>query len=343
MATKKDLQEKLFQKIQQQLERKGHSIGSTLPSILGISKDAVYRRYRLETDVTLGDLFKLKEHLGISIDAVLGKEGHAALFNYNQVMDESFSLEAYFGRIRRNLESLHKQGNPCMILTINNTPFFPLFNFPGLLRVKLFFWIKKQMGLEVLKNTKYEDFYFPMNLVQTGYEILKLYHRIPTKELYDPEMLHGFVREIYYYYTSKEIESPKIALDLYDDIIHLVKHLKEQAAQGCKYEYGKKPVLSDENRLEVYYNEILNASAMFYYSTDQTEGLFLAQNFLTPLHTTNQYYVNDTHKLLKQMIAASSKISLTNSKTRDCYFAEIIQMVQKYKKKVMLDIENEID
>ncbi len=80
---------------------------------------------------------------------------------------------------------------------------------------------------------------------------------------------------------------------------------------------------------------------MFYYTTEKAEGLFLTQNFLNPIHTTNQYYVNDTHKLLGQMISASSKISLTNSKTRDRYFTEIIQMIDRYRKKVIFESENQ--
>lgn len=340
MSKKRELQHKLFQKIQYELERKGQTIGSVMPEVLGISKDAVYRRYRMETDVTLDDLHKIKEQLGISIDALLGKEEPAALFYYNPIMEEGFSLEAYFDRIRQNLEQLHQQGTPRMILTVNNTPFFPVFNFPNLLKAKLFFWIKKQMRLDALKNVSYDDFYFSMRLVQTSYEILKLYNKVPSKELYDPDMLKGFVREVYYYYTSNEIDN-RVAVELYNDMIHLVKHLKEQARNGVKYEYGKKPIPSAENQLEVYYNEILNATAMFYYTTEKAEGLFLTQNFLNPIHTTNQYYVKDTHKLLGQMISASSKISLTNSKTRDRYFTEIIQMIERYRKKVIFESENQ--
>lgn len=338
MTAKDIIQKNIFEEIENLLQRNGEKSSSILSKTLGISKAALHRRVRLETDLTLEDLFKLRQHFGISIDALLSSEVSKTYFDYQPMVKIDFCLESYFDKLLQNMRLLHEQQHPEMILTINNTPFFTFFNFPHLLKAKLFFWVKNQMAIPEMKDKKYEDFVFSSNILKKANELLKLYHEIPTKELYDPDMLRGFVREIYHYYSAREINS-ETATQLYRDLIRLVKHLKAQATYGFKYEYGKNGELNSQNKLEVYYNDILNASAVFYYKTKFSEGLFIAQNFLNPVHVTDKVYVHETNQVLINMMSSSSKISITNSKTRSAYFDEVSKFIEKYKRKVLADRE----
>lgn len=329
-------QKQLIELIQEKIKGK-KSIGPTLMEVLDISRDAAYRRYRLETEFSMGELIKLHHHFNISIDGLLGNTKHTVSFHYRQESNELFSMEAYLHEIYRSLELLSKQEKPSIILTINNTPFFQLFHFPELLRFKLYFWSKNLLQIKALQKIQFQQFYFSMELSQTAHQILHLYNKIPSIELYDSDLFRGFAREVYYYYDSKEINASE-ADRLYEDMLSLLQHLKSQADSGKKQLYNSNPQPFDAS-FEMYYNEMLNAAALFYYETKGSKGLSIAHNFLNPLSTDNQEYVSDSKKMLDQLIHNSQKISKTNSKGRTQYFAQIEQIVQSYRDKLRVSIE----
>lgn len=329
-------QKQLLKLIQERTKGKA-SIGRTLVEVLGISRDAAYRRYRLETEFSLSELIKIQQHFNISIDGLLGNTRNTVLFNYKQESNELFSMEAYLHEIQNSLELLSKQEKPCIVLTINNTPFFQLFHFPSLLRFKLYFWAKNLLQVKALQKIKFRDFYFSMELSQTAHQILTLYNSIPSVELYDPDLFRGFAREIYYYYNSNEIDAGE-AKTLYADMLSLLKHLKEQADNGKKRLYRTKSQPSDAS-FDMYHNEMLNAIALFYYEAKGIQGLSVAHNFLNPLSTDNLQYVADSKKILDQLLRSSQKISKTNAKGRSQYFDQIEKTIKSYQDKLHSDVK----
>lgn len=329
-------QKQLIELISEKIKGK-KSIGRTLMDVLDISRDAAYRRYRLETEFSIGELIKIQQRFNISLDGLLGNTKNTVLFNYRQESNEFFSLEAYLHEIQESLEQLSKQEKPCIILTINNTPFFQLFHFPSLLRFKLYFWTKNLLQVKALQKIKFKDFYFSMELSQTAHQILCLYNKIPSVELYDPDLLRGFAREVYYYYDSKEIDADDAQM-LYMDMLSLLENLKLQADNEKKQLYQGKSQPFNAT-FEMYHNEMLNAIAMFYYEAKGIQGLSVTHNFLNPLFTDNHEYVSDSKKILDQLIRNSQKISGINKKGRNQYFAQIEKTIKSYQAKLKANVK----
>jgi len=333
---KPNIQSQIFQQIKLRLANQD-SIGNALSELLHISPDAVYRRYRNETPLTATEIQKLCQHFDISFDKLASVGNGKVLFDYPPLNTYDFSLESYLEGIRERFTYLKSLSNPSMLLAINNVQFFQLLNFPQLVRFRLYFWAKthlqiKDYALEKFKHEKTSDRAFEL-----GRDILQLYNQIPSTEIFDPELMRGFMRQIWYYYKAHLFEDPSYALFLCDRALLMVHHLHDQASAGKKFIYGTQAP-ADGNEFNVYMNETINSEATFYYETNETKGLFISHNIMNYLHTSDENYVSDTKQILDKQLANSSLISLVNEKERNSFFYDLEKMIRSFRARIEADI-----
>lgn len=334
-----DYQSEIFEIIKRKL--KGNdSLGNAVGEVLSISQDAVYRRYRGETQLTIHELEKLSKHFDISIDSLFGKNKSKVLFDFQPLSDINFSMDNYLERFLFGLKAIKSHKNPEMIITVNNTPLFQLLNFPHLVRFKLFFWAKTHLQVKQYQNVLFKYEKISDNTFNIGKEILFHYNTIPSKEIYDPELLRGFAREIYYYYNAHQFEDPTYAIILLDTLEKFLDHLKNQATVGKKFIYGTQTPASG-NDFEMYHNETFNAATTIYYKNDEFEGIHFAHNLMNSLHTADPIYIADSLGILKKQLANSSMISIVNEKERNTYFHQLSNMISGFRKKIELDLSIE--
>lgn len=333
---KPDIQAILFQQIKEQL--KNETLGHLLPDILNLSQDAVYRRLRGETPLTIHEVQKLCQQFNISLDALMHLERNSALFNYTPLNSYDFSLESYLANILESVKRVQKLSDPTLILSVNNTHFFQLLNFPQLVRFRLFFWAKTHLQIDDYKDEKFKHEKTTDRAFDLGKEILWRYNQMKSIEIVDPELMRGFMRHIFYYYKAHLLENPEYALFLCDRVSMFAQHFKEQAAIGKKFIYGTEAPASG-NEFELYLNETINADGTFYIESKEFEGIFIPHNVLNYLQTNDADYVRDTRKVMDKQLANSSKISVVNEKERNNYFYNFEKMISSFKKKIETDLE----
>ena len=327
-----DIQNTLFDLVKQRIAGED-TIGNALADILSISSDAVYRRYRGDTALTINEIKKICLHYNISFDALCAMEAGNVTFTYPPLNTYDFSLETYLEGILQAFEKLKKQTDPQLIISVNNTPFFQLLNFPQLVRFKLYFWAKTHLMIPAYQNEKFKHEKTSDRAFELGRDILQIYNSIPSQEIYDPQLLQGFMRQIVYYCQAHQFEDPEYALFLCDRLKMMSSHLKEQAALGKKFIFGTQaPAFG--NDFAMYNNEIVNTDASFYFSTAELKGVYLTHNVMNYLQTNNQGYVEDTKQILDKQIANSSIISVVNEKERNNYFHELDRSIENARKKI---------
>jgi len=334
-----DHQSKIFEIIKRNMNGED-SLGNVVGDILNISHDAVYRRFRGETLLTIHELEKLCTHYSISLDSLFSLNKNKVLFDFQPLDQYDFSMDTYLENILNNLKMVKGQGNPELTIAINNTPLFQLLNYPHLVRFKLFFWAKTHLQVPQYKDELFKYEKFSDKTFGTGVNILKIYNTIPSKEVYDPDLLRGFVREIHYYYKAHLFEDPRYAMHLLDKLDLFMDHLKEQAIIGKKFIKGTQAPASG-NDFEMYYSETFNSATSILYKSDDYSGLFIAHNLMNTLHTSDKIYMEDSMGVLKKQIANSSVISVVNEKERNTFFAQIKKMIGNVRKKIELDLEEE--
>lgn len=331
-----DYQRQIFEIIKREIKGKD-SLGNVVGDILNISQDAVYRRYRGETHLTINEVEKLSRAFSISVDNLFELDRTKIMFDYQPLNMIEFRMDSYLENICENILMLKAQESPELVMTINNTPFLQLLNFPHLVRFKLFFWAKTHLQLKEYENSLFKYEKISEKTFQTGVTILKNYITIPSKEIYDLDLLRGFAREIIYYYESQLFEDPEYALHLLDKLSEFLMHLKKQADAGQKFIYGTEPPF-EGNDFEMYFNETLNGSNSIYYSSANMQGLFISHNLMNQIHTNDPAYLKDSKQVLDKQMANSSLISKVNEKERNNYFFKIQNTIQKHKKRIELDM-----
>jgi len=316
------------------------ALGQVLAEQLSISLDAAYRRMRNETPLTIRETQKLCLAFDISFDALCQLKTGNVIFSYPPLNSYDFSLESYFEGILAAFKKIKANQNPKIILTINNTHFFQLINFPQLARFKLFFWAKTHLQIPAYQNMTFKHEKTPKRIFELGNEILQMYNSIPSVEIFDPELMRGFMRQILYYYQAQMFEDPSYALFLCDRALMLSAHLKAQAEVGKKFIYGTQAP-AQGNDFDMYFNETINSDGSFYYESDKNTGLFITHNIMNYLHTDDPNYLADAKQIIDKQLANSSLLSVVNEKARQQYFADYDKMIRAFKKKIEADLEFE--
>ncbi len=333
---KQDIQETIFQIIKQKIAGED-ALGNALSDVLHISPDAVYRRYRGETALTINEVKKLCSFYNISFDALCEMGEGKVMFSYPPLNTYDFSLESYLEGILNAFKRLKSLDSPEMILSINNLSLFQLMNFPQLVRFKLYFWAKTHLQIPDYVDQPFGHAKTSEKAFDLGKEILQMYNSIPSKEIYDPEYMRGFLRQINYYYKAHLFEDPEYSLFLHDRILMLSSHLKDQATVGKKFMYGTKAPASG-NDFEMFLNETINSDATFLYKSKEVNGLFITHNIMNYLETSNEAYVADTILILDKHMANSSMISKVNEKERNNFFYDFDRTINAFRKKIEADL-----
>jgi hypothetical protein len=333
---KQDIQTTLFQLLKQKIAGED-TIGNALSDLLSISPDAVYRRYRNETPLTIQEVKKICGHYNISFDALCQFGNGKVVFSYPPLDTFDFSLESYLEGILIAFQKLKSLSSPEIILSVNNIQLFQLLNFPQLVRFKLYFWAKTHLHIDAYQGQLFKHDKTSETAFSLGKEILQIYNSIPSKEIYDPEFMRGFLRQIQYYYNAHLFEDPSYALFLYDRVLLLSSHLRSQANCGKKFIYGTSAP-ANGNDFSMYLNETINADATFYYQCKELSGMYLTHNIMNYLETTNESYVADSKLIIDKQLANSSLISIVNEKERNNFFFEFERTITSFKKKIEADL-----
>lgn len=334
-----DHQTKIFEIIKSKTEGKD-SLGNIVGDVLSISPDAVYRRYRGETQLTIFELEKLSKHFEISLDSLFELNKNTVIFNFQPLEIYDFDMARYLEKILDGLKLIKSQKNPSLIITVNNFHLLQMLNFPHLVRFKLWFWGKTHLEMDEFKGKSYDYEKLPEETFAIGHEVLRIYNSIPSQELYDDTFLRGFASEVVYYYKAQHFKDPGYAVYLLELLIRFVDHLEVQATIGKKFIAETQPPASG-NEFTMYHNETLNGNGTTMYRTDDHKGLYITHNLLNFIHSSDATYYDDSLNVINKQMANASVISQVNEKSRNSYFHSLRKMINNQKKKIELDLEED--
>lgn len=333
----KDHQSAIFEIIKRKINGEA-SLGDALGEVLSLSNDAVYRRYRGETQLTIYELEKLSKHYSISLDSLFGSDDNKVTFDFQPIAHIDFNMDSYLEKIAFGLEGIHKHKSPELMMAINNTHFLQLLNFPHLTRFKLFFWGRTYLHVAELKDKRFAHQKMTENNDRVGRQILRYYTSIPSKEILDPEFMLGFTREILYYYNARLFEDPSYAIHLLNQLGDFVGHIKHQCEVGKKFVFNTSPP-ANGNELEVYLNDTINGATITYYKTEEVEGINMAHNLMNTMNTFDANYVQDARDVLRRQFENASLISLHNQKERNQFFFKLTDYIDKVKRQIQQELD----
>lgn len=334
---KKDIQERILESIKMQLP-KGVKLAQALMDTLHLSQDAVYRRLRGEVALSIFETKTLCEAYNISFDDFGTYRKGQVNFAYNPLNRIEMNFESYLKGFRDGLRLVKQLEDVHMIISVNDTPIFQLFNLPHLTRFKYFFWGKTYLKIPAFENQKFKREKIDKHVLQIGIEAHNLYNSIPTYEIYGPETLRGTLRQIEYYFDAHLFEDPAYALELLDNLQSLLEHIKTQAEIGRKFARGNEPVRSG-NELHMYSNDTYIADNTYLIKWKDGAQVYLSHNIMNYLNTSDPFYIAESEFVLDKLMSNSSPISKVNVKERERFFANIERTILNFRRRVESELE----
>ena len=332
MEIVQDIQQRIFEAIRQQLP-KDEKIAPVLMNTLHLSQDAVYRRLRGDVPLTIYETKTLCEAYNISFDEMDAYKKGVVSFNYLPLDRIGLNFEAWLTGLRDGLLQIKKMENTRMIMSINDTPIFQLFNLPHLTRFKFFFWAKTYLKIPAYEHELFRREKIDKDVLMVGIEAHNIYNSIPSTEIYSLETLRGTLRQIQYYLDAHLFEEPEYALELLDNLMELIQHMKKQAELGRKFAKGNEPPAAG-NPIEMYFNDTYISDNTYLIQSDSGSMVYLTHNIMNYLNTADPYYIQESEFVLEKLINNSTLISQVNVKDRNRFFAELEKNVREFRKEL---------
>ncbi|MDG1915704.1 MAG: hypothetical protein P8I55_14080 [Crocinitomix sp.] len=337
MDVNQDVQQRIFDSIKKQLP-KNEKIAVVLMNTLFLSQDAVYRRLRGDVPLSIYETKTLCEAYNISFDEIDTYKKGIVNFNYIPLDRIGLNFETWVIGLRDALKQIKAMEDTSMIMSVNDTPIFQLFNLPHLTRFKFFFWAKTYLKIPAYENELFKREKIDKKVLMIGIEAHNIYNSIPSTEIYSLETLRGTLRQIQYYFDARLFEDLHYTLELIDNLMDLIGHLKAQAEIGRKFAFRNEPP-SSGNELHMYFNETFISDNTYLVKSNSGSAVFFSHNIMNYLNTTDPYYIQESEFVLDNLKQNSNLISEVNTKDRNRFFGELVRNVTNFKKKVELELE----
>lgn len=303
-----------------------------LSELLNISYDSAYRRIRGEKELNLEELKRLSEHFNISLDTLFNVSSRNILFNAFAVDKEDYTLEDWMKNILEEMRDIQTCKQKEILWSAKDIPPFHFFGFPELAAFKSYFWNK------VLFNTPgFEKMPFRFDLADgfedTGRQILSIYNKIPSSEIWNMETFISLIRQIEFCHVCHYFTGKEDALKVLDALERLVDHLDQQAGAGFRYLYGDKPE-GIEGSYRLYYNEVLLGDNTIFVIKDGHPKTFLTYNVINLLVTEHEKLCSQIENSMRTVIKKSTLISSTSEKERNRFFQSLFGKIREIKSQI---------
>ena len=332
-----DIQKELLENVKSKLLA-GENLVEVLESALCISKDAAYRRISGKVPLTLYESQVLLSKYNITIGNFVSTKKNTVPFLYKPLSRIKIDFRGYLIELRDGLHGIKNLKNPEFFISINETPVFQLFNFPHLLRFKFFFWSKSYLKLPSHANLKFKREKVDRDALMIGMEAHNLYNVIPSSEIYCIDAFQGILRQLLYYFEADLFEDGSYVLELLDNVLDLIAHLKMQAQIGHKFTVGNEPSITPNTRLDMYWIDTYLPDNTYLVEHKNGSLTYFTHNIMNVVSTNDEAYNTDTKLILDRLRNNAINISQNASKERDVFFSTLEREVTNVKKKIELEL-----
>ena len=302
------------------------SFADELAEVLNISRDSAYRRIRGETVLSLDEVNQICKKFSVSVDTILSPSSQMVSFQNRFVTEDDFTFKKWLESIEGNLDKILSFPEHEMIISAKDIPIFYYFNTPQLAAFKMFFWMKSVLCYHDYHDKTFDVALVPKSLLALGERIHDKFTSTSRTELWSEDTIHASLRQIEFYHECSFFSSPDQGGRLCDELLQVMRRVRDWAAQG-KNDTGGKPY-------NLFKNEILIADNTFLFRMKDRREIFINHNTLNILTTRQQSFCVQTEHYLLNLLNKATKISGTGERERVRFFNTIEEKIKALKKKV---------
>jgi len=313
------VQHVLFEQLKLALPQ-GLGLAEEIADLLGISTDSAYRRIRGETEITLGEAYKLCNHFNISLDAIFGSKNDNVTFTYTKLTEDELSFESYINKLISQLAFIENSGKGHIYYVAEEMPMFYSFFSKRLTAFKLYYWQRGVLNIPKYQTLKFDWDLMPTKMIEDAHLSFKAYLSIPVTEVWSDETVQTGLRQIKFCLDSGLLtkEQAFILLNDYKDMLSMVK---KQAETGHKNISDKTPTYS------MYYSDVMLGTNCIYITIGDLKFSYISFNTMNSLNTNNAGFCEETNHWIKTLIKKSTLISGVAEKQRFQFFDRMFRLI----------------
>lgn len=331
MAEKK-IQEYLFQRIREMLPP-GRSLVDTVAEVLCVSQDSAYRRIRGETLLVLEEARILCQQFNFSLDQLLQVSSHSVVFENIKLESSAYDFKAYLTSILQKIKELNAAEEKSIYYVTSDLPFFHQFCSPALFAFRYFFWMKTMFVHPAFAQQKFSLYCLTPEIEALGKEILSLYNKIPSVEIWNLESINGLLAQISYTYETGLMTREEMQ-EVHNGIHQMLEHVQKQAEYGRKFFRDENPLTKKEN-FKLFYNRVGLGDNSIMTLHDGAKTLFLNYDALNYMLTRDETFCNEVYGKIQTIMRRSTLISSVSEKQRNIFFNIL------YAKLPLLSVQNQ--
>lgn len=320
-------QYRFIERIKQGLP-KGYSLVNDLADLLKLSTDSAYRRIRCETSFTLDEIVLICKQYRISFDSFYGSECNSISFNYKVVPSSIDGFRSYLGSMLENLKK-HSTLPIEIIYAAEDIPIFHSFRFPEFARFKIFYWLKSVLNVPEIESLKYDPKLVPDDIIETGKQMLELYNKIHSSEIWSDRTINSILAQIEYYHEAGFFKNVTVAINLCDSLYELLNEIQRLAERSTKAK-----VAGYENNFMLYNSDVEMGNNYILVSNKDAKTLYIRHHTFNNMITTHDGICCETEGWLKGLMQKSTLISGVSEKMRNRFFEKNRKRIEELRKKL---------
>lgn len=335
------LQAKFLELIFERYQRKADAV-EDMAQVLSLGKDAVYRRVRLETSITPDEMATLAKHYKLSLDELIYKNTETFFFTFNALTRTVHGFEDFLGSVYADIHMLSHIPDALIYYASGEIPIFYYCFYPELISFKLYIWGKTIWDIPYIRSQPYSIDLIPFPSYQLSQDIVNLYRRLPTIELWSLNFMDNTLNQIEYQVNTGGFVDNQEAVVLCDKLIELALHMKSMAEHGRKFAPNRDP--STGGSFNLFHNEMIYTNNTILVATPV--GKMVYTTFCNPnfLKTSDPDICDFKEKWFKQILERSNKLSQgSGEKMREWFFSRILRKIEVMRNRVQGHLDDHDD
>lgn len=334
-----NLQHLLLERIIESFPKKVEAVDA-LCKLLSVSKDAVYRRLRGDTLLTPSEIGLLARHFRISLDDLVLSGSDSVYFSLSAFSTPIESVEDYLLELHRNLSGLDNLPGLKVFFTSSEIPVFYFFLFPELAIFKLYVWGRTAWDFDYLKQQAFALHLIPPHAVKLGNEILELYFRLDTTELWGVNIFDNTLNQIEHHFSSGAIAEPEQALMLCDRLDDLAGHLRLMAENGRKFKLRQNP--ANGSPFHLLHNDTLYTNNTIYVKSAHLRMVFSTFGDPNYLISSDPRICTFTEGWFRRLMGKSVPMSVQSEHVREEFFHRIKRKIDVTRRRIEVRMQETV-
>ncbi|MEM1319999.1 MAG: helix-turn-helix transcriptional regulator [Bacteroidota bacterium] len=332
------LQDYLFERILNTFPKRSAAV-EALGKLMGLGKDAVYRRLRGHTLLSLDELAALAREFKVSLDDYLFSRADSVVFSYSSFSQTISSYRDYLDSVSRNIERIYLLPEKHFYYATSEIPLFHYCHFPEVIGFKLYVWARTIWSVPKIKEQAFHFDLLSQEDQRITSELLNMYNDIPSTELWHLNIVDNTLNQIEYHVNIGGFQRPEDALVLCDRLLELCEHIRKMAAFGHKYRMGGEPQATATRTFDLFHNEMVFTNNNFLAVTPVGKVIFTTYCNPNFLKCTDERMCNFTEDWFKNITSKSIAISNHAEKNRSWYFNTLHRKIERVRTRISNQVE----